>query len=245
MENDQEQRGLKILYDMLVKAVEFPSTNEYSPVSFTKWIGHLQSLSHIMMQFYSPVLTEEYNRALNDLEHLPDLTADEITLIKSYDVGYAILEVISQSFADQNLLIENPMGQKIIYDSLVNVATFAQNNTFNPSQILRFFHMIRGLNSLIYPYLSRHERELAIISKGLHKGLNLYPSDDYVVKSREWLFNWMGLLSRVLQENNMLIPEELSFSDRIGNKKDKHNGENKEIEAPVTVEKEIEEVKAQ
>ena len=53
---DDGDKGLKILYDLLVKAAEFPGENRHTPAVLSKWHTQIEYLHGIMLQFYSPQL---------------------------------------------------------------------------------------------------------------------------------------------------------------------------------------------
>ena len=214
--NDEEERGLKALYDMLVQGAEFPGTNECSPKSLNMWLGHMETLNSVMLQFYNADMVRKYQEVRGKMESLPG-EMDEREMLQGYDHGFQLLGIISMSFANEKLLVGNPMGMRIIYDLFVKILNFPRANALSPSAILQLFNRIRGLHSLMVSYMGeQHLREYRIIVRQLMDISRLFPSEEYVLKSRDWLLNWIGLIARLLQEKNMLIPEELSFSDRIG-----------------------------
>lgn len=218
--NDDEERGLKALYDMLVKAAEFPGENSHSPASLTKWHNQLEYLHGIMLQFYSQDLIKRYDALRKEIKSLPVDRMGDAALARGYDLCFRLLGVISKAFIQENLVLENPMGTRIVYDMFVHISLFPRQNLLTISTILQWFDKIRAMHYILEGYLEQQFpqflREHGIIIRQLKECSKLYPSDDYVLKSREWLINWAGMLSRVLQEKNLLIPEELSFSDRIG-----------------------------
>ena len=217
--NDDEDKGLKILYDLLVKAAEFPGENHHSPAVLSKWHSQLEYLHGIMLQFYSPQLIQRYEKNRQEMESLPS-TQNDAFLARGYELSFQLLGVVSRSFIQERLLLENPMGVKIVYDLFVSVSSFLRRNSLTTSSLLQWFDMIRGLHHMIEGYLDMYPqflREHGIILRQLKECSKLYPSDAYVLSSREWLINWAGMLSRMLQEKNLLVPEEFSFSDRIGN----------------------------
>ena len=215
--NDDEQKGLKILYDMLVQGAEFPGTNEGSLRSLNMWIGHLETLNSVMLQFYTPELIQKYQEVRRKMESLSKGEMEEGEMLQGYEFGFQFLGIISSSFANEKLLLGNPMGMKIIYDLFVKISNFSISNAFNLSTVLQLFNRLRGLHAVMESYMGeQHLREYRIIVRQLMDISRLFPSEEYVLKSRDWLLNWIGLIARLLQEKNMLIPEELSFSDRIG-----------------------------
>lgn len=217
--NNDEEKGMNVLYNMLVKGAEFPGTTEMSPASLNKWISHLETLSSIMMQFYSSEMTNKYREVRNKITVLSKGPMDDRHLLAGYDVGFELLGVIGNAFAAQELLAENPNGVKIIYDLFVEIADFSRVNSFSPASILQLFNRIRGLHFILASYMGEpFQREYRIIARQLREASSL-PLEEYIPQSREWLLNWVGLIARVLQERGILIPEEFSFSDRIGGAK--------------------------
>ena len=217
--NDDGDRGLKILYDLLVKAAEFPGENQHSPAVLSKWHTQLEYLHGIMLQFYSPQLIQKYEKIRQEMESLPSGQSDS-SLSREYELSFQLLGVVSRSFIQEKLLLENPMGVRIVYDLFVSASSFPRKNSLTISTLLQWFDMIRGLHHILEGYLDMYPqflREHGIIIRQLKECSKLYPSDSYVLSSREWLINWAGMLSRLLQEKNLLVPEEFSFSDRIGN----------------------------
>jgi hypothetical protein len=217
--NDDGDRGLKILYDLLVKAAEFPGENQHSPAVLSKWHTQLEYLHGIMLQFYSPQLIQKYEKIRQEMESLPSGQSDA-SLSREYELSFQLLGVVSRSFIQEKLLLENPMGVRIVYDLFVSASSFPRKNSLTISTLLQWFDMIRGLHHILEGYLDMYPqflREHGIIIRQLKECSKLYPSDSYVLSSREWLINWAGMLSRLLQEKNLLVPEEFSFSDRIGN----------------------------
>ena len=216
---DDGDKGLKILYDLLVKAAEFPGENRHSPAVLSKWHTQIEYLHGIMLQFYSPQLIQRYEKIRQEMESLPHVKND-IILAKGYEVSFQLLGVVSRSFIQEKLLLENPMGVKIVYDLFVSVSSFPRKNRLSISSLLQWFDLIRGLHHVMEGYLEMYPqfiREHGIIIRQLKECSKVYPSDAYVLSSREWLINWAGMLSRMLQEKNLLVPEEFSFSDRIRN----------------------------
>ena len=110
---DDGDKGLKILYDLLVKAAEFPGENRHSPAVLSKWHTQLEYLHGIMLQFYSPQLIQRYEKNRQEMESLPHVKND-IILAKGYELTFQLLGVVSRSFIQEKLLLENPMGVKIV-----------------------------------------------------------------------------------------------------------------------------------
>lgn len=209
-----EQGMLPSLYSLLVQVIEYPGKNIHSFEKVAKWHNELLVLNGIMMQFYPQELVGQMDRIEETMSGFHPKNDDE--LMQAYNYCFQLLSIIGKGLRKQDLLLEHESGLKVIHDQFVAVSSYPINVNLTISGILQWYEMIRGLHYLLESYFTKlHKNEYEIIIKNLKEASGLYPSDDYVLKSRQWLVNWIGLIARVLQEKNVLVPEDLVYSDSV------------------------------
>lgn len=209
-----EQGMLPSLYSLLVQVLEYPGNHTHSPEHLAKWHNELLVLNGIMMQFYPQELVGAMDRIEETMSGFHPKNDDE--LMQAYDYCFQLLSITGKGFKSQSLLLEHESGLKVIHDQFVAISRHPININLTPSGILQWYEMIRSLHYLLISYFNKtHLTEYEIIIKNLKEASGLYPSDEYVLKSRQWLINWIGLIARVLQEKNVLVPEDLTYSDSV------------------------------
>ncbi len=106
MKNDvQTPEGLRIIYDLLVKASEYPGEVPHNPRNLYSWGEKIKSLHQLLSGYYD----EEYNREFKliqkgIIEVSKEFPSDRYTY-ESYDLLFSWLGAISRLYGRLGLLI--------------------------------------------------------------------------------------------------------------------------------------------
>jgi hypothetical protein len=106
MKNDVETpEGLRILYDLLIKASEYPGESPYTPRNLYSWGEKLKSLHQLL----SPYHDEEYNREYRLIQkQILDVSREFPSYRythESYDLLFEWLGSISRLYGRLGLMI--------------------------------------------------------------------------------------------------------------------------------------------
>lgn len=219
---DNEPGGLKVLYDMLVKAAEYPGESSHSMRNLELWENRLRTLHHVMVQFYSDTQTTRYNQISESMRKLAESANAEEYLAKGYHLMFEFLGEIAIAFKSEKLLLESPYGLRTIYDLFVQAMDYPHHNVMNPANVVSWQDRLEAMHFVMKGYhTDAYKHDHQIVKSQLHEAIRHYPSDQYVSATAEALFGWIGAIARLFQEMNILIPYNLFTSEHVRRKNEK------------------------
>jgi hypothetical protein len=213
---EETPEGTKVLRNMLTTAAEFPSQTTYNPLNLLKWSRSLKSITHTMLQYFTPEEEEEYRRIEDDAKRASSFRyTDTVRYLKyGYDSQFQLLSLLSQVYADKGILLETTEGITIVYDLFVKICDFPKLNQLNLLNIHHWYFLIRSMECMLRPYTNEPiARQFSILHRKIRKIAALYPSEDYTSNTIETLYEMIEVISRILEERNQLIPEDLTVSE--------------------------------
>lgn len=207
-------QGLKILYDQLTIAAEFPGTRDHNSKNLGLWTLQLDGLNHIMMQFYDTENKQEFQHYNILREKLND--SEEEYLIEGYELNFDYLGIIARGYDSVGLLKGNQEGTRIIYDLFVQCQEYPRNSGITTKSIIFWMDRLNALHSITKPYHTPDFiREYRLIRTSIKDAAEFYPLDRYLRDTADVFMDWLGSLARLLQSHQLLVPENLYISDKV------------------------------
>ena len=214
MKDDDMPQGLKILYDQLTQAAEFPGTRDHNPRNLGLWTLKLNALNSIMMQFYSPENIQEFMKNKNSRQDLQE--SPEGYIVSGYELNYEFLGIISNGYDAAGLLKGNQEGTRLIYDLFVQAIEYTKEAGITAKSVIFWMDRLNAIHAIARPYHTREFlREYTLIRSSIMDAAAFYPSDRYLSDTTEAFMDWLGSLARLLQYHQLLVPENYYISDKV------------------------------
>lgn len=111
MQDESTPEGLRLLYDLLVKASEYPGETPHNPRNLYNWGEKLKALHHIMSAHHDEEYLQEYRLAQKNIRDISRLYPSEKYVAEGYDILYEWLGSLSRFYQRLGLLIP----QNLVY----------------------------------------------------------------------------------------------------------------------------------
>ena len=109
MNNPETPEGLRLLYDLLVKASEFPGETPHNPRNLYSWGEKLKALHQIMSAYHDAEYLQEYRLAQKNIREISRLYPSERYVAEGYDMLYEWLGSLSRLYQRLGLMIPENM----------------------------------------------------------------------------------------------------------------------------------------
>ena len=213
MSDEDMPQGLKILYDQLTSAAEFPGTREHNARNLGLWTLQLEALNSIMIQFYTKENMQEFQKNRNARN---EIAGSKDYIISGYELNFEFLGIIASGYDSVGLLKGNEEGTRIIYDLFVQSDEYPREAGITTKSLIFWMDRLNALHSITRPYhTSEFLREYRLISANIKDAAEFYPSDRYLQDTKEVFMDWLGSLARLLQSHQLLVPENYYISDKV------------------------------
>ena len=105
MANNETPEGLRLLYDSLVKASEYPGESAYNPRNLYSWGKRLKALHQIMSAYHDAEYLQEYRLAQKNILELSGNYPSERYIAEGYAALYEWLGSLSRLYQRLGLMI--------------------------------------------------------------------------------------------------------------------------------------------
>jgi len=218
--DDGIEPGMSFLYNQILKVAEFPGERPHNPRNLYLWITRLNFLHSFFIQFYDEKTMAGYQEAENKIKEASKYYPSVKYLVEGFEAAFELFGVIANGYESKGLLLENPEGLRIIYDLVVQLMGFQENNVLNLASILKWQDRLKAVHFILKArHNPQYTREYKIIRKLAIQASTYYPSTRYIEEMEEASIDWLGALSRLLDNLHVVIPENLTFSDRARRRK--------------------------
>ena len=109
MANNETPEGLRLLYDLLVKASEYPGETPSNPRNLYNWGKKLRALHQNMSAYHDPEYLQEYRLGQKNIRELSKNYPSEKYLVDGYEALYEWLGSLSRLYKRLGLLIPENM----------------------------------------------------------------------------------------------------------------------------------------
>ncbi|MGP6220969.1 hypothetical protein [Caldiplasma sukawensis] len=109
--DDQTPEGLRLLYDLLVKASEYPGESSHNPKNLYLWGEKLRSLHQLLSGYHDEEYLKEYRHIQKMMEEVSKSYPTDEYVRDGYDVLYEWLGSIGRLYGRLGLMIP----QNLVY----------------------------------------------------------------------------------------------------------------------------------
>jgi len=218
--DDGIEPGMSFLYNQILKVAEFPGERPHNPRNLYVWIMRLNFLHSFFIQFYEEETMAGYHEAENRIREVSKFYPSLKYLVEGYEAAFDLFGVIASGYENKGLLLDNPGGLRIIYDLVVQLMEFQENNVLNLASVLKWQDRLKAVHFILKAHHNpQYTREYRIIRRLAIQASSYYPSGRYVSEMETVSIDWLGAISRLLDSLHVVIPENLIFSDRARRRK--------------------------
>ncbi len=105
MSDNETPEGLRLLYDLLVKASEYPGETPHNPRNLYSWGEKLKALHQIMSSYHDAEYLKEYRLAQQNIREISKLYPSDRYISEGYEALYEWLGSLSRLYQRLGLLI--------------------------------------------------------------------------------------------------------------------------------------------
>ena len=109
MANNETPEGLRLLYDLLVKASEYPGETPSNPRNLYNWGKKLRALHQNMSAYHDPEYLQEYRLGQKNIRELSKNYPSEQYIVDGYEALYEWLGSLSRLYKRLGLMIPENM----------------------------------------------------------------------------------------------------------------------------------------
>ncbi len=97
--------GLRLLYDLLVKASEFPGDTVHNPRNLYIWGEKLKALHHLISSYHDDKYLQEYRLAQKHIQEISKLYPSDSYISGGFEALYEWLGSLSRLYSRLGLMI--------------------------------------------------------------------------------------------------------------------------------------------
>jgi hypothetical protein len=105
MKDSESPDGMRIIYDLLVKAAEYPGESSHNLANVFSWGQKIKALHELLSLYFDEEYTREYKIARDRLLEVSKMYPSERYVSESYDLLFAWFGSISRLYGRLGLLI--------------------------------------------------------------------------------------------------------------------------------------------
>ena len=109
MSDNETPEGMRLLYDLLVKASEFPGESPHNPRNLYSWGEKLKALHQILSSYHDTEYLQEYRLAQKNIREISRLYPSERYVAEGYGMLYEWLGSLSRLYQRLGLMIPENM----------------------------------------------------------------------------------------------------------------------------------------
>ena len=105
MNDNESPDGMRIIYDLLVKAAEYPGESSHNLANVFSWGHKIKALHELMSSYFDEDYVKEYRVARDQMLEVSKMYPSERYVSESYDLLFSWLGSISRLYGRLGLLI--------------------------------------------------------------------------------------------------------------------------------------------
>lgn len=208
---DENDNGIRILIDMLDRAMSMPAEASPSPRSVQRWYMFLKRIG-LMLPTAS--LVDQTERAEEAVVAMWAGGHMENAVEAVYEYFGSICSAIEEQFGLYGMQGSRVTGpaMTVLHDALVKISL--QEPPRNIRSVYFYSLRIRSAHALSSPFhTEEYTRIYGAVVKRLHEAAVWYPEPSYVLRSADALYTWTYGIVDLYQSHGILVPENLRFTD--------------------------------
>jgi len=105
MSDNETPEGMRLLYDLLVKASEYPGETVHNPRNLYNWGEKIKALHHLLSSYHDEDYRKEYRIAMKRIGEISRDYPSSRYVAEGYEVLFEWLGSISRLYARLGLMI--------------------------------------------------------------------------------------------------------------------------------------------
>ena len=105
MADGETPEGLRVLYDLLVKAAEYPGESPHNPRNLYNWGEKLKALHQMLSAYHDEEYLREHRAAMNTIREVSSFYPTERYVSNGYEAIFEWLGSVSRLYSRMGLMI--------------------------------------------------------------------------------------------------------------------------------------------